>query len=155
MKTERSSIRKCSLLTKNTAFRFASICNTSVKRFVSTFGASSILLALVLPNASSAYAAPASTETIGKVKVIRTISQYNQSVVDGQEEVIFKVGTLGPGCTWLAIKATDSSYLSALLSAQAQNRTVRAWYYADVKSPIGNHVCQAVNLELSEYNQPN
>jgi len=89
-------------------------------------------------------------ETTGNISTIRTISQCNESVVDGQEEVIFKIPALTSPCVWLAVKATDSAYISALLSAQAQNKTVTVWYYTDVMSPIGQGVCKAKNLELKQ-----
>jgi len=104
-------------------------------------------LILLLPAVSNA---GTTAETTGTINTIRTISQYNESVLDGQQEVIFKVGVLNSSCDWLAVKTTDSAYISALLSAQSQNKTVTVWYYTDIMSPIGARVCKAKNLELKQ-----
>ena len=100
----------------------------------------------------SAFHANAATiaDSEGTITKFRTSSSYDGSYIAAglEPETLFTLSSEHVGCSWLGIKSTDKSFLSTLLSAQAQKKSVKVWYYSDKKSPLWASVCQAITIEL-------
>jgi hypothetical protein len=89
-------------------------------------------------------------ETSGTITSIRTSSVYHESIPSEAElETIFKLSNGFTDCQWVGVKNSDTAFISMILSAQAQSKEVRVWYYRDKYSPIWtNTVCQGITIEL-------
>ncbi len=84
----------------------------------------------------------------GKITVIRILSVYHQYVPENQTEIIFKISFSHAGCDWLGVNNKDQAFVSMILSAEAQDKEIKVWYYSELKSPIWETVCQASPIEL-------
>lgn len=107
---------------------------------------------LILVTGFPVYGFGATIEAVnGKITSMRTSSEYHESVPAGAErETIFKLNSAHAGCAWLGIKNSENAFVSMLLSAQAQSKEIKVWYYTDKFSPVWNGaVCQAITIEVN------
>ena len=87
-------------------------------------------------------------ESIGLISAMITTSDFHTNAA-GRQEIIFKIDSGHvTGCPWLGIPKENNSFTSFLLSAKAANKSVRVWYYSDLKTNSGSSVCQAYTIQL-------
>lgn len=85
----------------------------------------------------------------GKISAMRTSSQYHESIPPEVEaETIFKLDSGLGDCAWVGVKNSENTFVSMLLSAHAQSKEVKVWFYRDKFSSLWGNVCQAITIEV-------
>ncbi|WMS88409.1 hypothetical protein [Pleionea litopenaei] len=87
-----------------------------------------------------------SESTEGKVSVLRATSDSTQHPVENRNVLLLKLDTpFHENCPWVMIKSNNDYFVSTILSAQSQNKTVKIWY--DEVNKIAG-VCEAYTVEM-------
>ncbi|MBL4703805.1 MAG: hypothetical protein JKY54_04750 [Flavobacteriales bacterium] len=106
------------------------------------------LLFTILCLLSSAALAGTQVDASGTITSMRTQTTHHDTT-SARGETIFQIsGSLAAGCDYLSLEAGNDTAISFLLSAQAQSKAVRVWYYSDVKSTAWSTACRVANIEL-------
>lgn len=108
----------------------------------------SLVLAIAISTAPGMAVAATQEEVSGTISSMRSVTTYHTNQAS-HGEVLFQLSSpLATGCSWLSIKDGNSTTVSFLLSAQAQGKPVRVWYYSDLKSSAWGSACHAANVEI-------
>ncbi|PAJ71663.1 hypothetical protein CJF42_25520 [Pseudoalteromonas sp. NBT06-2] len=105
-----------------------------------------IIFTLVL--FSSVVNASTSIAVTGTIQAMRTQTTHHETLASHGEVIIQLSAPLQDGCNWLSVEKDNTSAISFLLSAKAQNQIITAWYYSDKKSKAWGSACQLINIEL-------
>lgn len=107
-----------------------------------------LILILFLFTSIFEVSAANSVNVKGKITALRTQTSHH-TIEATRGLVLVQLSTpLKGGCQWLSVEQGNTSTVSFLLSAQAQDRDITIWYYDDVKSKAWSTACQLVNIEL-------
>jgi hypothetical protein len=104
-----------------------------------------VFILLFMPVAVKATSA---SQAFGEISAMRTSAAYHESLNGALSETIFKINGAHNDCLWLGVQATDTVFITFLISAKAQNKKVRVWYYPSKKSALWSNVCQAITIEV-------
>ncbi len=87
-------------------------------------------------------------EATGKITALRTQTNHH-AVSASHGETIFKLSNgHDSACAWLSLASGNDTSVSFILSAQAQDREIKVWYYTDKKSAAWGTACKVANISF-------
>jgi len=91
----------------------------------------------------------AENPVVGAISIISALPTSSSHLGAGYTEFRLAEVSLDTPCTWLHIKPEDKSILSILLTAQAQQKEITAYYDPSLPSPWASGSCRVTIVQIS------